>query len=425
MKKLKLTLSVVILTLIAFAGCKKNEPTEVNQPKITFTTEKKVGSEIILYIEAEEGDENDVWIDLNNNGKKEIGESPEMEKVPSKDAYYSEKAHIIESQTITIYGKITSLIANEIGMKTLDVTKNLFLKVIDIKNNKVKTLDVKNNRSLHTLNCSDNLFDATAISKIIADLPSSTGVGKVYFNNCPDKPTEEDVKAAEAKNWYIEPGATPPTAYGFKIYPEPEKYISFSVDKPHTVKEIENSPNIYAAAYYAGTVYGYDHEQNFYHITHGTGHYEKKGQSNQGKIYGMTCDYSTGTLYCITANYELGKVNLDNGAVTLIGDLEVENMITLACSLEGKLYGITLGDEGKFYSINKSTGKATLIGDTGVKTIFIQSMAFHHPSGILYWAHSENYTDNLYQVNPADASVTNLGAHGLEITGLYFPYDTN
>lgn len=44
------------------------------EPKITFTTTKNSGETITLLIDAADEDKKDVWIDLNNNGKRDEGE---------------------------------------------------------------------------------------------------------------------------------------------------------------------------------------------------------------------------------------------------------------------------------------------------------------------------------------------------------------
>lgn len=113
-----------------------------------------------------------------------------------------------------------------------------------------------------------------------------------------------------------------------------------------------------------------------------------------------------------------------------------EEILTIACDLEGNLYGID--GAGRFYSISHY-GECTYIGTTdfveelnysGVNVI--QSMGFDHNTETLYWyAHSQtpngNYYINVcmtYIVDPKTGACTEVGTYGPSgMTCLFVPTD--
>ena len=64
--------SLVALLAAGFTACEKDD-IEIAEPHMTLTMNEGVGS-IKLDIYAKSEDQNDVWIDLNNNGIQENGE---------------------------------------------------------------------------------------------------------------------------------------------------------------------------------------------------------------------------------------------------------------------------------------------------------------------------------------------------------------
>lgn len=80
----------------------------------------------------------------------------------------------------------------------------------------------------------------------------------------------------------------------------------------------------------------------------------------------------------------------------------------LAFNAAGQLYGID--GTGTLCVIDKTTGRATAIGNTGVVPKLAQSMTFDYKTGELWWAsYSESgsgYASVIYKVDPATAKVT-------------------
>ncbi len=128
----------------------------VEPPKMTLTTTKNVGETISLYISADEADKADVWIDLNNNGTKDSGESDIL--------FENYKDYALGAQTITIYGKVPDLVCSDNSLSTLDVTKNTALTYLDCGYNSLTSLDVTKNTALTYLGCYYNSLTALDVS---------------------------------------------------------------------------------------------------------------------------------------------------------------------------------------------------------------------------------------------------------------------
>lgn len=150
-------------------------------------------------------------------------------------------------------------------------------------------------------------------------------------------------------------------------------------------------------------------------------------------VVDMAYDGKTGTMFALVVpsdpdQVDLVKVNLKDASTMFVGSIS-KVCRTLAADMEGHLYMID--STGKLYSVNPETAAITLIGNTGVGAVsYLQSMAFDHNSGRLFWAHTSDFTDgDIYEVNPTDASVLKLGttlfggSEGCELVGLYTPYE--
>ncbi len=135
-------------------------------PKMVLTTAKSMGSTIQLYIKAEAGDQADVWIDLNNNGKKDTGE-----QVTSFGNHINYK---IASKTVAIYGKVKELECLHNELTALDVSDNVHLENLNCQENSLATLDLSANTNLTVLYCGDN--DLTRL--IFSNNP------KIYYLLC-------------------------------------------------------------------------------------------------------------------------------------------------------------------------------------------------------------------------------------------------
>ncbi|MCH7838234.1 MAG: hypothetical protein IIC26_06970, partial [Chloroflexi bacterium] len=106
-----------------------------------------------------------------------------------------------------------------------------------------------------------------------------------------------------------------------------------------------------------------------------------------------------GTLWTITNGFtislsNLATFNLSTGAATNVGSpMGTSNVIALEADAAGNLYAG--GFNGSFYSVNKSTGQLTFIGNMGFPSV----MDFAFDSSGTLWA--VDGCNRLYTVNPA------------------------
>lgn len=236
------------------------------------------------------------------------------------------------------------------------------------------------------------------------------------------------------------------TAYAFLLdNNEPIQHmgmIRFQIPKPDVYSILMDADMNYAVytgvcvddLYYAFIVkfsaVGYPFPQELVTIDLETGerkHVCSLTHLDQLSFSDLTYDYSTGTVYGI-ANTEgmfktaLYSFSLEDGTATKISVMDGTYMLAIACSYDGKLYG--LGTGGGLYQIEPLSGKITLIGNTGYMPWFIQSMEFDHTDDKLYWAGADVEHTFLAQIDLEDASTIEIGTFepNSNVTGLYIPF---
>ncbi len=234
----------------------------------------------------------------------------------------------------------------------------------------------------------------------------------------------------------------PPTAHleGFATYDFGSTYtrhfVAFTDADPGTVTDLVNfNTTTYAAAYYDGTVYGYNYnsssnpaETNYYTMNAETYEvvYPGGDASAVGGVFGMAYNYANDTMYALTGvdTRSIGTVDLETGVVTNIAAITgmADAPMTLAIDGEGNAYVLEL-TSGDLYSLDLETGAATLIGATGVSLGYVQSMTWDHETNQLFWAQLSSATDHgLYVIDPetgAASALGTIGASGMEITCMY------
>ena len=131
----------------------------------------------------------------------------------------------------------------------------------------------------------------------------------------------------------------------------------------------------------------------------------------------MSYDYVDEKMYFVTnsVNSEgmsaLWTMNLETYAMTKVQDNMGDAIRALAVNAQGEMYG--MARSGKLYPVNKTTGKiGTAIGDTGHSPQLFTALGFDCATGKLYWSCYADSKVTLYEVNTADASVTDLGVIG-------------
>ena len=211
---------LVVTTVLVSCSKDNNSNPDPNNPKGTpymiFTTDKKVGSEITLTIDAKEADKKDVWVDLNNNGVYDSGTDVRLSATTAK--------YRLQGNTVRVYGKVTLLKCDRNEVTSLDVTRNAVLERLDMSHNKIKEVNLRNNTELvylkvsalplEDLNLTTNkklkelrfnlTFSGEKLKKVVSTMHENGG-GTVYMNpKIIDSPEEKQTKQTlKNKKWTI------------------------------------------------------------------------------------------------------------------------------------------------------------------------------------------------------------------------------
>lgn len=211
---------LVVTTVLVSCSKDNNSNPDPNNPKGTpymiFTTDKKVGSEITLTIDAKEADKKDVWVDLNNNGVYDSGTDVRLSATTAK--------YRLQGNTVRVYGKVTLLKCDRNEVTSLDVTRNTALERLDMSHNKIKEVNLRNNTELVYLKVSAlplegldltankkltelrfNLtFSGEKLKKVVSTMHENGG-GTVYMNpRVKDNPEEQaTMQTLRNKKWTI------------------------------------------------------------------------------------------------------------------------------------------------------------------------------------------------------------------------------
>lgn len=223
-------------------------------------------------------------------------------------------------------------------------------------------------------------------------------------------------------------------------------FSSFSTDNPENLQIYSEADNnlryLFAGAYLKGVVYGFNDQRTFVKVDPET--YESTviatadnntSVKNIYVFFDMTYDYSTEKMYVsymdTSGVSHIGTVNLQTGVVTSVAT-PAELYMALACTKDGTLYAML--PSGTFVSVNKSNGRYTLIGETGIDlesegSISYTCMTIDYNTGIMYWS-AINHEDNLhhiYMVYPENAKIVDLGITGgnYQLHAMYIPYEYN
>jgi len=230
-------------------------------------------------------------------------------------------------------------------------------------------------------------------------------------------------------------------AYGYTMQPASHpSLISFSIDDVANVTPMGSytkaDPRSGAAV--KGKLYmmGIDDDFNtwFYYMDLTTGESETIKKLGDISIPAdMTYDYTTETMYSI-ANSEtvdgvsaLSTVNLENGSVTTIIDDLGYSCKAIAVDARGQLYA--LNNQAQLLKVNKSSGESQLMGSTGLnlaKWWNFQSMEFDREDGTLYlaaWTADEQTM--LYSIDTTTGRATLVGTigDGTHTIALTIPYE--
>lgn len=160
---------------------------------------------------------------------------------------------------------------------------------------------------------------------------------------------------------------------------------------------------------------------NLYSIDYTTGAAALIGELGFGLMHGLAYDSSTETLlgtYGESAGDGLYSIDVSTGATTLIGHVGFfhEDHLNTVCGLAVHpethvLYGVASGparDWSALVEIDKKTGVGTLIGEDAPH---LSGLAFDMQTHILYGI--DNWTGDLYSIDIGTGRATLVGSTGL------------
>jgi len=130
------------------------------------------------------------------------------------------------------------------------------------------------------------------------------------------------------------------------------------------------------------------------------------------------------TMYCCSGT-TFGSIDLETASATIIGSMgNTGIMLGLGCDSVGNIFGIDMVEDN-LYSINSTTGTATIIGSLGiVLDEFVQDMDYDKDNDILYLAGRVNNVSALYTINTSTGAATFVGPFlsGAKIEAFAIPY---
>lgn len=115
-----------------------------------------------LWLEADGGDKNRVWVDVNANGV--FDENTDVDATTLKYGEWVEYEAV--RREARVYGHAKALLVLAQGqLEAIDVSENPLLKKLGCSGNQLTALDVRHNPALEVLICSDNMLSMLNVSR--------------------------------------------------------------------------------------------------------------------------------------------------------------------------------------------------------------------------------------------------------------------
>lgn len=132
-------------------------------------------------------------------------------------------------------------------------------------------------------------------------------------------------------------------------------------------------------------------------------------------VYGMCAPLTYGSQ---TSTPQWSKIDPKTGVRTYICDVTIA-WRGIMCDTEGQFYGIDA--DGILYSIDKESGNATRIGDTGCASYYRTTGTFDPKSGEIVYVTCNDDGSALYRIDPATAKATKVYdfAQRVQLVNLY------
>ena len=228
--------------------------------------------------------------------------------------------------------------------------------------------------------------------------------------------------------------------YGYNTYgtSNTEQILEFSVQNLNNVTVANMSSVIkgYATAYEGSYVWHIANSDNggslykaqFDNEAHSIGNFMEvvSGFNAGATATSMAYNPVDGMMYFVDATtYSIKKFDPANpsAGATTVGSEADMHLYAFAINAEGVGYGIR--NTGDLYTVDLTNGAQTLVGSTGVECAYVQSMAFDHQTGELFWAQIlDGSTYGFYKVDPTTGAALNLGTISgvCELTGMFSAY---
>jgi hypothetical protein len=138
---------------------------------------------------------------------------------------------------------------------------------------------------------------------------------------------------------------------------------------------------------------------------------------------GMACDKGSGVMYAVSTDISessLYTIDLTTGEATLIGSTGVEGLIDIACDGSGMIYGNCLVSDA-IYQLDPATGASTYVGPTGYDANYAQSMAWDPATDQIFLA-AYGASGELRLLDKTTGATSLIGgfAGGAEVTVIAF-----
>ncbi len=192
------------------------------------------------------------------------------------------------------------------------------------------------------------------------------------------------------------------------------------------INEWGNSDTFMAGADFVGDTwyavqYAYDGSSKIFTIDTETGIPTEICEADQS-FSAMAYDVTTQTVYA-TNSSDLYTLNIETGETQFLGT-GGNSYVGIACDNEGNLYGMQgYAANCGLYSINKTNGAQTLIGETtGLSIITAQDIAYDRCTNTLYGAFAGNGNGGFYKINTETGQATLLEDYANSMAGFAIPY---
>lgn len=139
-------------------------------------------------------------------------------------------------------------------------------------------------------------------------------------------------------------------------------------------------------------------------------------------ITDMAYDYTTSTMYCLGENYpstSLMTLDLKTGQLSVVANINLRVLNTLACSPDGQLY--TSETSGLFSKVDKTTGELTEVHDFQIYANGLQSMEFDLSTGKLYYTYNRYGTAYFNEIDMETFELNQIGSFpsSYQVVGLF------